>query len=285
MRKKQLVILGGGFAGVILAQKLLCTRMAYDVTLVDKNNYFSFTPMIVETVSGTNNSYNIVQPLRQIFGCKVKVIKSFVKEIDLKKRTVIIDEGKIVYDSLIIALGSSVDYYGIPGAQEHTLPLRTVADGIAMRRRIIESFEKGRNNEDQTFVVVGGGPTGVELAGEIQGLISNELKKQFPDVKAKVVLIDKNSQVLANSEPYISKKSTEILRKKGVELLLNRKVLEVKKDSIMLDKGKIRTNNVFWAAGMRASDVKIMPTLKKDSQNRIIVDESFRISGYDNVRV
>ncbi|TAL55021.1 MAG: NAD(P)/FAD-dependent oxidoreductase [Nanoarchaeota archaeon] len=285
MYKKQLVILGGGFAGVILAQKLLCTRMAYDVTLVDKNNYFSFTPMIVETVSGTNNPYNIVQPLRQIFNHKINIVKETVRGVDLDRKLVRLQKGTLHYDILIMTLGSIVEYYGIPGAKKYSLPLRTVENGIEMRRRIINAFETGKSGPDHTFIVIGGGPTGVELAGEVEGLISNELRKQFPRVKSKVILVEKNNQMLVHSEPYISKKATEILKRKNIELLLNRKVIEIKKDSIVLDTGTIRTTNVFWAAGMRASEVRIVPEPKKDKMNRIIVDEQFKIPGHKDVYV
>jgi len=281
--QKKLVILGGGFAGVILAQKLLCTKTGYEIILVDKNNYFSFTPMIVETVSGTNNSYNIVQPFRQIFNHEIRIVKGVAKEIDLKRKIIWLENDKLRYDILIIALGSVVEYYGIPGAKKYSFPLRTITDGIEMRRRVINVFETSEN--DQTFVVIGGGPTGVELAGEIEGLISKELKKQFPNKKGKVILIEKNSQVLVHSDPYIGKKATEILKNKKIELLLNRKVIEIKKDAVISDKETIHTTNIFWAAGMRASDVEISPKVDKDNMNRIIVDEQFRIPGYKDVYV
>jgi len=281
--QKKLLILGGGFAGVILAQKLLCTKIDYEITLVDKNNYFSFTPMIVETVSGTNNSYNIVQPFRQIFDHKINIVKETVKGVNLDRKLVRLQKGTVYYDILIMTLGSTAEYYGIPGAKKYSFPLRTITDGIEMRRKIINSFETGNTN--QTFVVIGGGATGVELVGEIKGLISNELKKQFPDKKSRVVLIEQNGQVLAHSEPYISKKATEILRRKNIELILNRKVLEIKKNSVVLDNGTIPTTNVFWAAGMRASDINIKPRVRKDKMNRIIVDKQFRIPGYKDVYV
>src|SRR3989344_737547 len=108
--QKKLLILGGGFAGVILAQKLLCTKTGYEIILVDKNNYFSFTPMIVETVSGTNNSYNIVQPFRQIFNHEIRIVKGVAKEIDLKRKIIWLENDKLRYDILIIALGSVVEY-------------------------------------------------------------------------------------------------------------------------------------------------------------------------------
>ncbi len=285
MKKKNVVILGGGFAGVLLAQNLLKHRDKVSITLVDKNNYFSFTPMIPETVSGSISPSNIVHPLRQIFGCSILVKKGTVRSVNLEKRKVMLEREILSYDTLILALGSTVQHYGIPGALENTLPLRTVQDGIAMRQTIIEAYETG-GALDRTFVVIGGGPTGVELATEIHELVRTELSHMFPSIKdTQIILVDANNSILATADGKLQKKATDILQKKKIELMLGRHVIKVKSDAIMLDNGSIPTKNVFWAAGMKANKVPITPHPDMDKSDRIKVDPQFRIPGFADAYV
>lgn len=270
MEKKRVVILGGGFAGLLLCQEL--TR-DFQVVLVDKNPFFTFTPMIVESVSGAIDVRNITADHRGTLGGRAEVITKPVRSVKLDERKVILEGQELTYDILVLALGSVVNFFGIPGAAEHSLPVRTAEDAKAMRARILAAFGDAAAN--RTFTIVGGGPTGVELALEVHELC-HELRR---NQDFRIVLVDGNQHVLGALEPYFGKEAERILRKRGVELALGRKVKEVTAEKVILDEGQIATTNVFWAAGMKASPIELVPAPEKDRAERIVVDEQFRIQG------
>jgi NADH dehydrogenase len=300
----KIVILGGGFGGVYALKylhkffhkcgsKQISTRINADVklVLVNKKNYFLFTPLLHEFTTGSVSLENLVEPIREIIRCcDYEFIHGEVKRIDLEKKIVELDESKLDYDYLVIALGAKTNFYNIPGAEENSFTLKSLDEAIRLRNHFIHMFETASKDKDEgllTFVIVGGGATGVELAAEMSDYFYKTFSKFYPKEfisRVKIILIEKGNELIPQFSPKLRKIALEVLRKRNIEVILEKGVKEVGKDFIKLDDETIiKTKTVIWTAGVEPNLPEIIGNVGKDSKGRLIVNEYLQVKNYENV--
>ncbi|MFO1463820.1 MAG: NAD(P)/FAD-dependent oxidoreductase [bacterium] len=305
-REKQLprvVILGGGFGGLYAAQALGKARV--QVTLVDRRNFHLFQPLLYQVATGGLSPGDIASPLRAILKrqANTRVLSAEIVDVDPKNQRVLLVDGELEYDYLIVATGASHHYFGHPDWEALAPGLKTVEDALEMRRRIFLAFEAAEReaNEKQreawlNFVVVGAGPTGVELAGALGELAHFTLKGEFKNIdtrRAKIFLIEGTDRVLPPYPPKLSQKAAAKLRKLGVTVLTNTLLTQIGEQSVTVKSGerseRIPTRTVLWAAGVAASPLgqKIAAHTRQrpDKVGRLSVEPDLSLPGYPNLFV
>jgi NADH dehydrogenase len=289
----KIVILGGGFGGVYTLKYLHKFFHNTDIklVLVNKKNYFLFTPLLHEFATGSVSLENLVEPIREIIRCcDYEFIHGEVKRIDLENKIVELNENNLSYDYLVIALGSKTNFYNIPGAEENSFTLKSLDDAIRLRNRFIHMFEIASKDQEETiltFVIVGGGATGVELAAEMSDYFYKTFSKIYPKEiisKVKIILIEKGNELIPQFSPKLRKVALEVLRKKNINVILGKGVKEVGKDFIKLDDETIiKTKTVIWTAGVEPNLPEIVGNVEKDNKGRLIVNEYLQVKNYENV--
>ena len=299
----QVVIVGGGFGGLYTAKAL--NSKDINVTLIDKRNFHLFQPLLYQVATGTLSPADISSPLRSVLSKSknTKVLLGEVTDIDPEKQNVVMGDEKIPYDSLIIATGAKHSYFGKDEWEEYAPGLKTVEDAIEMRRRIFTAFEAAEKETDEekrrallTFVVVGGGPTGVELAGAIAELAFSILKEDFRNIdtsEAQVLLLEGMDRVLPPFAPELSVKAEESLQKLGVTVVTKTFVTGIEGDIVTIKQGEeskqFAAKTVLWAAGVKASPLGKVIAEKTgaecDRAGRVIVEPDLSLKGYPNIRV
>lgn len=294
MTKKHLVILGGGFGGLHTAlqlEKCFCSDLL-EVTLISKENYFLFTPMIHEVATGGLDKNNVVVPIRELLSSKTNFLMAEANEINLSSKVVKTNVMDVNYDYLVLATGAVTNYYNIPGAEEYTLPLKNIKDALKIKTKVIESFEAALSTTDTkakkellTFTIVGGGPTGLELTAELVELIRENAGNNFPSLSLSDVEI--NLVCGPCIIPYFDKSSQEksaaYLESLDVSLLMEN-VAEVGKNYVKLTSGKtITSNNIFWTAGVKPNLPKITPDLELDKSGRLTINEFLQIPTHPEI--
>ncbi len=288
--RARVVIAGAGFGGLTCARALKTTPV--DVLIVDRNNYHLFTPLLYQVASALLDPGEIARPVRQLIRPleNVDFRQAAVTGVDFDGRNLLTDRGAISYDYLVLATGAQSDYFGNQALAEHTLGLKGLGDGLAVRNRILSRFEASRWAADPatrrsllTFAVVGGGPTGVEMAGAISELTRLVLRKDYRDLdinEVRVVLIEAAPYVLGAFVPSLREAARKSLESKGIELMLETKVEAVTDSSIRLAGGReIAAGTVIWTAGVRASDVGRDAGLKVGRQSRVSVEPTLQVEG------
>jgi NADH dehydrogenase len=295
------VILGAGSGGLSTALSLkgsAAKMRGVEVTLVDRKNYHPILPLAYQVVTGSVAPGHISVPLRKLLGRPgkagaIKFRKGLVQSVDVENRTVATDAGDIGWDYLVVALGSTTNFFGISGIESVALPFRSVKDGIEVHNRIIENFEAAvaaeseqRQRELLTFVVIGGGPTGVELSAQIREFTDRVLAKWYPEVArlTKVVLVEAQNAVLATMKPRTQRLAVAKLQARGVELRLGTRITEAWPGGVQTSDGDtIATDTVVWTAGIKpVSEVATMP-FEKAKDGRILVNEHLQVPGLDGV--
>lgn len=293
---KKILILGGGFGGIATYQAL--HRFIHPanihnihIELISRTNYFTFSPMLHEVATGSVAREHVVQPIREMLVCCGKDFhQATITKIDPKKKIVHTDKGGHSYDVLVVALGVEQGFFNIPGAQEHALALKWLPGAISIRNRIINSFERASELHDEKdknamdkflhFVIVGGGATGTELAGQVSDLIRNEMKKYYsdvPNIHAKVMLIHAGERLLEQLSPKASKEALARLKKMGVKVMLKEQVTEVTDDCVTLSsKMCIPSNSVFWTAGTESVLPSILPSDMLTERGLLKVSPTFQ---------
>lgn len=301
--ENKVLVLGGGFGGYNAA-KTLCRliegRDDVGVMVVSKENYFTFWPMLAGVISSDIQTQNVAQPLRRsLIEAGASFRRAVVEDVDFEKQVVKAageedEKIEVPYDHLIMALGGEPAYFGIPGVEEHAISMTGINTAEDIRNRVIERFEettlvRGEVPRSKlTFVVIGGGATGVETASELHGLVHNTLAPDYPNIKARqvrIVLIDRNKQILKELDPALQRTARKKLADLQIEVVNNTKAREITADKVVLDNGQeIEAENVIWTAGARAS-VKLedFEELPSDERKGLEVDEYCRVKGYDNV--
>ncbi|MBU6231208.1 NAD(P)/FAD-dependent oxidoreductase [Patescibacteria group bacterium] len=300
--KPRIVILGAGFGGVYVGRRLkrLAKKGLIDLTIVNRTNYFLFTPLLHEVATGGLGPRNVAEPLRQIFrDSGTKIVQAEIRSIDPEKRLVTVsgeqEDCIIPYDYLVLASGAETNYYGIPGAKENTLPLKTLWDAIAIRSRIIDAFELGvlakspdELARDLSFIVVGGGATGVEAASELAEFVREMKKKYFrkAGLQTRVSLIHTGKELLEMFAPKLRLAAEKRLRKNKVDLLLGRTVVEASPSGLKMSDGTtVEAGTVIWAAGVKATAPAFVGTTPALSGGRLVVDQYFRLQMSDRIFV
>ena len=270
----RVIIIGGGFGGLYAAQSL--RRSPVDVTLIDRRNFHLFQPLLYQVATGGLSPANIASPLRSVLRKQrnAEVILGQVSGLDLSRRVVVVepvDESpspvEYPYDSLIVAPGSTQNYFGHPEWETIAPGLKTVEDATTIRRRILLAFEKAEWETDPvrreallTFVIVGAGPTGVEMAGAMAEVARHTVRRDFRRIdttRAKIILLDVSPRILGTFPLELAADAAEALQNLGVTIQMNALVKDVQSDRVVVQIGErietIVTRNIIWAAGVQAS--------------------------------
>lgn len=294
MQKKHIVVLGGGFGGLTFCQSF--NHPNVQITLVDRQNHHLFQPLLYQVASAALSAPDIAQPIRSILRNdeNVTVLLDTVTDFDLKGRRVILESGDLHYDYLIMALGGVTTYFNHPEWQDLAPGLKSLDDALEIRRRMLLAFERAETEQDTekrnqllTMVVVGGGPTGIELAGAFAELARHVLADDFRRIdpaKARVILIESSDRVLNNMSEYLSRKTCEQLERLGVEIRTGVKVSEIKPGHVTLTTGEvIHAQTVVWAAGVGATPLTKKLGVELDRAGRVKVVPDLSIPGYPEV--
>jgi NADH dehydrogenase len=291
---KRAVVVGGGFAGVACAKEL--GKHGVDVTLVDRNNYHQFQPLLYQLATGMLGTSDIARPLRGIFRKQpnVEVKRADVSEIDTATKTVHTADGlTFAGDYLVLAMGAQPNFFHTPGADKYTFPLYSIDDSKRLRTRIFEVFEEA--DVDQSliargaldFVVVGGGATGVETAGALADLLNNVMPKRFHTLDvhaAKITLVDVGHTLLAPFSEHAHDYAAKVLQRRGVELRLGVAAKEIHKDRVVLGDGtEILTRTVVWAGGLIAPAIVRDAGLPTGRGGRVDVEPDLSVPGHAGV--
>jgi NADH dehydrogenase len=287
MNKPKVVILGGGFGGLAAARAL---HKAADVTVVDRHNYQTFLPLLYQVSTAGLAADHVAYPIRgALRKTPVKFRMGSPISIDHKNQEVKLDSSELLkFDHLIVALGSVSADFGIPGVKEFTLGMKTVSEALTIRAEIMRRFEDLCRFEDDTklsITVVGGGPTGVEMAGAIAELIRGPLKSDQANAAAHIdiTLIEAGPRLLPPFAPSLSARTKKDLEKLGVKVLVNAAVQEVEHRKIKLKDGTtIASEITIWAAGVKGSDAMAQLNLPTAS-SRVAVDPTMQVKNYPNV--
>ncbi|MEH1828090.1 NAD(P)/FAD-dependent oxidoreductase [Nostoc sp.] len=299
----QVVIIGGGFGGLYTAKALKTANV--NVTLIDKRNFHLFQPLLYQVATGALSPADISAPLRSVFSKSknTKVLLGEVNDIDPKAQQVILGDEIVPYDTLIVATGANHSYFGKDNWKEFAPGLKTVEDAIEMRRRIFSAFEAAEKQTDPekrrallTFVIVGGGPTGVELAGAIAELAYQTLTEDFRSIntsEARILLLQGGDRILPHISPELSKVGAASLQKLGVAVYTNTRVTNIENNIVTFKQGdeltEIASKTILWAAGVQGSPLgKVLAEntgVECDRAGRVIVEPDLTIKGYKNIFV
>lgn len=293
--KKSVVIIGGGFGGLTAAKYLKNTN--FDILIIDKTNHHLFQPLLYQVATAALSPADIAMPIRSVFSRNknVKVIMDEVIRIDKENKFVETTDKKFYFDYLIIATGTRHSYFGKPEWEETAPGLKTLVDALVIREKIIQSLEEAEKLYDSpevdkylTFIIIGGGPTGVELAGAIAEIAKQTMIRDYRNIDAKrtkVILIEGTSRLLNSYSEKLSTKALEDLRKLGVQIILNNFVQDITKDYVRVNNKVIESKNIIWAAGNEASPLLKTLEVDLDKAGRVIVNQDCSIANHDNIFV
>lgn len=294
--QKLIVIAGGGFGGMQTyrhLKRLLGGRTDVAITIVDRTNYLLFTPMLHEAATGSVDFLQITQPIRDILRKNDRYVQGEIVAIDPTKREVTLADGASVFgDALLVALGSEGATFGIPGAAEHAFQLKTLADAVRLRNTLINNAQQATQTSGAErkrllcTVIVGGGWTGVEAAGQIADLQRSAFPKVFQSTKPEeygVTLIDRGDRLLHFLDPRSSERAKQRLEKLGVEVHLNETVKQVHKDGIECNGKRFDCGLVLWTSGVASVAPKFFDKKFLNEKKRIIIESTFSVVGAERV--
>ena len=292
MAGRRLLILGGGFAGLDVARSIGQSRRArehWDTLVVDKENFFQFNPLLPAVAVGAVETRHIVYPLRSMARHRrIRFQKNKATEIDLVNRRVRLHNNLVEpFDALVIALGSVTNYYGVPGAAEHTRPFKTVVDAMSLRARVIELFEMAEQASSPaqrqrllSFAIVGGGVTGVEVAAELIEMARETLLPKYPSLRTSdltVTILEGGDRVVPTARPEHSAYVERHLTRRGVTVRLHAMVTRVEPKRIHLSDGSaFDAFTILWTAGVHPPDVVRALPVRHAKDGRVLVDEHLR---------
>jgi NADH dehydrogenase len=289
------VIVGGGFGGLYAARAL--KGVPVEVTLVDRHNYHLFQPLLYQVATAALNPSDIAQPIRSILRRQknVSVILGEATAVDAPRRQVRLADGTLSYDFLLVATGATHSYFGHPKWERHAPGLKTIEDALEIRRRVLLAFEAAERETDAerrqawlTFVVIGAGPTGVELAGALSEIARRTMVRDFRRIRpesARVVLIEGRDRPLPLYPPALSEKARRQLVELGVEVITGAMVSEIDDRQVRLGDAVIPTRTVLWGAGVDASPLARSLGVPLDRSGRVIVEPDLTLPGYREVFV
>jgi NADH dehydrogenase len=297
--RPHVVIIGGGFGGLYAARTLAGKPVR--VTLIDKRNFHLFQPLLYQVATGGLSPGEIASPLRAVFTNQknVLVLNGEVKDILPDQNKILFEEEEITYDALIVATGVSHDYFG-KGEWAKVAPgLKTIEDALRIRSHIFEAFEEAERTKDpalrkawMTFVIVGGGPTGVELSGAIGELAHHTLKNDFRNIhpeESEIILIEGAEHILPTFTPDLSEKAGKSLKKLGVTVRTHTRVTDIQEGCVFIGEETIRSRTILWAAGIRASRMGSISQLKAGAEldriGRVKVNPDLSVGKYKNLFV
>ncbi len=291
--RPKVVIVGGGFGGLACARKL--DGGPVDVLLVDGHNYHLFTPLLYQVATALLNPSDIVYPFRTIFrrSPNVRFRQAFVTRVDFEAKVIHTrDDEQIPYDHVVLASGSTNNYYGHPELSRFTIGMKTIPEALRLRNHVLSCLELAAREtgvEDKrhwlTFVVAGGGPTGVEYSGALAELLKLVLGRDFPELPAslaRIILLEGSDRLLGHFSPELGGYAERILKHRGIEVRTSTFLQKADERSVTLSTGEvIETRTVVWSAGVRATEPTANDHLPRSRSQRLEVDPYLRVKGVD----
>ena len=291
----RVVILGGGFGGLYAAKAL--RRAPVRITMLDRRNYHLFQPLLYQVATAALNPSDIAYPIRSVVAHQknTTVLLGEATAIDVQKKIVKLVDGEVAYDYLIVATGATHSYFNHPEWEPHAPGLKGIEDALEIRRRVLLAFEAAEREVDPerqkawlTFVIVGAGPTGAELAGALSEIARHTMIRDFRRIKpasARVIVIEGKERVLPPYSPDLSKKAEEQLRRLGVEVITNAIVTRIDDHNVFIGDKAIPTRTVLWAAGVQASPLARTLGAPLDRAGRVLVNDDLTLPGHPEVFV
>ena len=307
---KRIVILGGGFAGIKILQQLqkeFQDNIDVDITIVSRDNFFLFTPMLPEVAASAIETRHIITPIRS-FCKRARFFEADVDSIDLQKKQVSIrynigrqsnklnERVKVLnYDYLVLALGGETNFFDIESASKNAFTIKTIGDALLLRDHVINILEQAdmeyENIELQkklmTFVVVGGGFSGIETVGELNDFVRDSVKQYYHNIdikNIKIILINSGSRILPEVSDDLSEFALNKLEKNGVQIILNKRVKEIDENYVLLnDEERICSNTVIWAGGVKPNKIISNLNCEHDQSGKIITNENLKVNGYTSI--
>jgi NADH:quinone reductase (non-electrogenic) len=291
--RQKVIIVGGGFGGLYAAKAL--AGKSVQVTLIDRTNHHLFQPLLYQVATAGLSPGDIAQPIRHILkdAQNISVLMETVERIDPAAKVVRTTVREYAYDFLIVATGARHSYFGNDHWETFAPGLKSMSDAIELRRRILSAFEFAETTTDEAlrdaalcFVVIGAGPTGVEMAGAISELAKRTLVDDFRQIRtkhARILLLDAAPRVLPGFKPGLSKSAEEQLKQMDVEVHVATKVLNVTEEGVQLENQLLRTRTVIWAAGNAASPLAKQLDAETDRQGRVIIAEDLSIPRHPEI--
>lgn len=294
--KPRVVVIGAGFGGIWAVRTL--AREAVDILLVDRNNYHTFLALLYQVAAAELDAEDIAYPVRSVF-CNFPNIDfalAHARRIDIEKQTVETDKQEFLYDYLILATGSVPHSFGIEGVEKHAFFLKTLEEGVALKNHIICCFERAARETDEarragtlTFVIVGGGATGIEYAGALSELIHGPIVKEYRNIDFKsvrIILLEAAEELVGNMPESIRSYTARRLRKMGIEVRLQTKVVAVTSESVALQTQEtIPTETVVWTAGVRGEPLAYRSDIPTTRDGRVSVLPTLQIPGHPRIYV
>lgn len=297
---KRVVVLGAGFGGLqatIELDRVYRDHRDAEIILVSAQNFFLFTPLLPQIASSYINPRHIVQPIRDIRGRRgFRFRRDDVRAIDVVHRRVELASGALDYDDLVVALGSRTEFFGVPGAPEHTWDFKSLEDAVVLRERILDVCEHADHTEDAvaqrqllTFVVVGGGYTGVELAAEMHDLLFGYVARRYRGItvgQIRVMVLESEAEILRGVHPKLAASAKRRLQVEGIEVRLGARATRCFPGGVEVNGGEVvASDTVIWAAGVRAHElVEALPG-PHDRIGRALVNEYLQLEGHPEVFV
>ena len=295
MATKRVVIIGGGFGGLYAAKALKDEEV--QVTVIDRRNHHIFQPLLYQVATAGLNPSDIAVPIRKVLRKQknTEVLLGEVIKIDKEQKKVTLLDGEVFYDFLIVATGVTHSYFGHDEWAVHAPGLKTLEEALEIRRRIFTAFEAAERETDperraawMTFVVIGGGPTGVELAGTLAEIARQSLPSDFRHIdpkQARVILVESSDHILSAFPKDLSQSAMEQAQKLGVEMRLGSKVTNITAEGVFMGDQKIAARTVLWGAGVKASPVGEMLGVPVDRAGKVKVNPDLTIPGHKEIFV
>ena len=289
------MILGGGFAGLNAARAL--RREPVEVVLIDRRNHHLFQPLLYQVATAALNPSDIAQPIRKILRTQrnAGVALAEARAIDPARKVVTLADGELPFDFLVVATGATHSYFGHPEWERHAPGLKTLEDALAIRRRVLLAYEAAERETDEarqsawlTFVVVGGGPTGVELAGALAEIARQGLRDDFRRIdprRARVILIEAGPRILPGFPERLSHSAVAQLARLGAEVLTGSAVTSIDPEGVTLGERRVAARTVLWAAGVAASPIARSLGVSLDRTGRVPVAPDLSLPGSPNIFV
>lgn len=297
MSKEQphVLVIGAGFAGLAVAHRL--RKAPVRVTLVDKNNYHLFQPLLYQVATSGLNPSEISAVVRSNFRKRknIRVLKAEMSELDREKKVATFDHGKfeLEYDFLVLCAGGKTCYFGNDQWEVRAPGLKSLDDAVTIRNRLLESYEQAEQCDDPeeverltTMVIIGGGPTGVELAGafaELRSKVLNQDFRSFDPKKARVILVEGGPQLLNGYDPKLGAYTKKRLEKVGVEVLMEQRVTDITDQGVVTEDGILESRNIIWAAGVEGHPLADQMGDERDRRGRVVIEPDLRVKGEEDV--
>jgi len=290
------IIVGGGFGGISAAKKL--RKSDCQVTIIDKTNNHLFQPLLYQVATAALSPGDIAEPIRAIFGDddNIRVVMGEVTGVDKDKNQLVLRNGRTYdFDHLIMAPGAQYNYFGNDDWKDHAPGLKTIPDALKIRERILLSLEKAEELDDPalrepylTYVIIGGGPTGVEMAGAIAEIAKRNMMRDYSQItenETRVFLVEAGPRILNGYPESLSEKARKTLEDMGVRVILNTPVTEIAEGEVSFGEGSIETPNIVWAAGVAACPMLNDLGAEQDRTGRVHVQNDLSIPGHPHIYV